>query len=125
MQTLRVLEPFGEGYQPGGTATIIFGRWISRLLEKGNDSFDIGRWSFQVLHGKGLAKVMLVTGYNVCQQSMATAGDRMAYMQQSRYLLSFYSTSRIAANPKSKPPICPSLVSLAGVATSEQLQYHP
>jgi len=48
-------EEFISQYQPGGTATVLCENWVSRLIEKGEDSVGLGRWSFITLRGKGIS----------------------------------------------------------------------
>jgi hypothetical protein len=45
-------EIFKSSYQPGGTFTAITGKWTSTVVSKGDDPYNLGRWSYVTLRGK-------------------------------------------------------------------------
>ncbi len=68
--------------QQGGTSVTTTRRWVSRLVERRQDS-KLGRWTYPVLRGKGTQKVVLISGYQVCQANMAgplTAASQQWYL---------------------------------------------
>ena len=60
--------------------------WTSRVVEKGADPFGLGRWSYLVLQGQGGIKILLITAYRVCKQTMTSAGPTTSTAQQFRAL---------------------------------------
>jgi hypothetical protein len=42
-------DKFTTANQPGGTATILVNKWISRIVDKGTDPFGLGRWNYITL----------------------------------------------------------------------------
>jgi hypothetical protein len=64
-------EDFQGLSQPGGTATVITNNWTSRVLERGTDPFSLGRWSYFILRWAQGRRILLVTAYRVCKQTMA------------------------------------------------------
>ncbi|MFN9981286.1 MAG: hypothetical protein ACK53Y_15280, partial [bacterium] len=79
-------EGFTSESQPGGTVTMVCNNWTSRVIEEGVDPFGLGRWSYIVLRGKGSIKILLITAYRVCQQTMNTVGPKTSTAQQFRVL---------------------------------------
>lgn len=55
-------ENFTGPHQPGGRASIITNKWISRIIEKGTDPFGLGWWTFITLWGKQESKIT-ITAY--------------------------------------------------------------
>jgi hypothetical protein len=39
----------GTKYKPGGTMTMIIGKWHARVIETGTDPTGLGRWSFIII----------------------------------------------------------------------------
>jgi len=81
-QTSKSPETFLSNHQPGGTATIICGNWVSHSIDKGEDPYGLGWWSFMTLRGKGIQKVTVITAYNACP----TTGATTFHSQQPRTL---------------------------------------
>jgi hypothetical protein len=75
-------DHFTTETQPGGTLTMTCGNWTSRIIEKGVDPFGLGRWSYLVLRGKGATKLLIVTAYRVCRQTIRSAGPKTSTSQQ-------------------------------------------
>jgi hypothetical protein len=61
------MHPNGRDYQPGGTVVLVQNKWATRFLSQGLDSR--GRWSWIILMGKGMTKVMFLLAYHVCEGS--------------------------------------------------------
>jgi hypothetical protein len=68
--------------QYGGTCTVVTGKWTGRIESSGSDLHGLGRWSWIRINGKNGRKVTIVTVYQVCNQSISTAGAKTAYAQQ-------------------------------------------
>jgi hypothetical protein len=83
-QTSLCSETFTSNYQPGGTATMAFNTWTCRIIQRGEDPFGLGRWSYITLRGAKDKKITVVTGYRVCNTTTNTAGVKTALMQQCR-----------------------------------------
>jgi len=84
--TSHTLDDFQVENQPGGTVTIAYNHWTSRVIEDGVDPYGLGRWSYLVLRGKGGIKLLLVTAYRVCKQTIQSAGYKTSTAQQFRHL---------------------------------------
>ncbi len=62
-QVSQCAEKFRSTYQPGGTATIIANNWTSRITDRGEDPFHLGRWSYITLTGQWNKLITLITAY--------------------------------------------------------------
>jgi hypothetical protein len=96
----RSPEDFLSNFQPGGTATVICDNWISRIIDKGEDHFGLGRWSYITLRGKGSTKITIITAYNASYN----LGDTTNYRQQQRTLSHLHRkhNQNIDAQPRRK-----------------------
>jgi len=81
-----IKDEFISENQPGGTVTMVYNKWTSRVIESGEDPFGLGRWSFLTLQGRGNIKVILVTAYRVCKQTVQSVDPRTSTAQQFRVL---------------------------------------
>jgi hypothetical protein len=99
ISTSESAEPFLSTYKPGGTATVVCDKWTSRVMETGEDTYGLGRWSYVILRGKGTTKVAVITAYNVSQKSHIIHGEKTAYKQQLRLLTNLYHHHKIQAAP--------------------------
>jgi len=72
------------GYQPGGTVTLAMDPWTSRIVKRGNDP-SLGRWSYLEFMGKSNKRLIVVSGYRVCNQKFDAASNT-ATAQQIRLL---------------------------------------
>jgi hypothetical protein len=79
-------DEFISENQPGGTVTMVYNKWTSRVIESGEDPFGLGRWSFLTLRGRGNIKVLLVIAYRVCKQTVQSVGPKTSTAQQFRVL---------------------------------------
>ena len=93
-------EAFDSINQPGGTLTSITGNWTSRVIERGVDPFHLGRWSYIVLRGKNGIKILLVTAYRVCTQTVASIGPNTSTAQQFRGLSERFRHADLTHDPK-------------------------
>jgi exonuclease III len=66
-----------ENYKPGGTITMIIGKWQSRITAQGQDERGLGRWSFAQINSKRKSLVIIMA-YRPC----ASRGPTTAWMQQ-------------------------------------------
>jgi hypothetical protein len=67
--------------KPGGTLSILLDRWVSRFVEKGQDPYGLGQWSYLTVRSKSKTIVM-ITEYRVCNSSISSTGDTTASAQQ-------------------------------------------
>ena len=65
--------------QQGVTSLTTTRKWISRLVENGHDE-KLGRWSYHILRGSNNQRTVFVSGYQVCQSTVA--GPLTAASQQ-------------------------------------------
>jgi len=97
MQYSHSAEEFDNSYKPGGTLTAVMGSWSSRVMEKGVDPYEMGRWSYIVLRGKNSAKVYMVTVYRVCDNK--DSGPKTSYRQQFRRLSANFRAQNTPGQP--------------------------
>ena len=69
--------------KPGGTGMIMDGKWASRIIEKGEDPENMGRWSYVILGGRSDKGVMLVTAYRVCLQQIQDIDNAIDVIHRS------------------------------------------
>eukprot|EP00957_Ditylum_brightwellii_P141445 10775898-Ditylum_brightwellii.AAC.1 len=67
-------------YQSGGTATLVTSLACHRVCDSGDDKY--GRWLYVTLKGKNKRKIIVITAYRVCTNTLATAGENTCWMQQ-------------------------------------------
>jgi hypothetical protein len=77
-------ERTSTAYQPGGTASAVFDKWVSQVCASGSDS--LGRWSYLTLKGKQSRKITIISAYRVCVNSLDQAGSATCWKQQWRQL---------------------------------------
>jgi hypothetical protein len=92
-------ENFTSEQQPGGTLTLACNHWTSRVIEHGIDPYGLGRWSFLVLRGKGGIKILIVTAYRACQQTIQSVGHKTATAQQFRALSKTFRDADLLDDP--------------------------
>jgi len=63
-------------YQPGGVGVILTNTMTPRVIGKGKDPTDLGRWTWTRLRGKDRA-VTMISAYRPCKPS--TAGIQTVY----------------------------------------------
>eukprot|EP00957_Ditylum_brightwellii_P132965 10138491-Ditylum_brightwellii.AAC.1 len=68
--------------QPGGTMSIIGGRYMGRVLDAKEDRDGLGRWSWFCLEGKR-TNLYVATAYRVQQEN--SNGTSTACTQQKNY----------------------------------------
>jgi hypothetical protein len=64
-------------YKPGGTMTIVTGKWQARVSELGQDPTGMGRWSYQKISSKKKS-IIIAMAYQPC----SSQGPSTAWMQQ-------------------------------------------
>jgi hypothetical protein len=101
--TSHIVEDFQEAHRPGGTATLVTGNWVSRIITKGTDPYGLGRWSYVVLLGRGGQTLLVVSAYRVCKQAIQSAGPTTVTAQQYRHLS---RTLREANSTEDPAPHC-------------------
>jgi len=79
-------DDFLSENQPGGTATMVYNKWTSRVIESEEDPFGLGRWSSLTIRGRGNIRILLVTAYRVCKQTVQSVGPKTPTAQQFRRL---------------------------------------
>jgi hypothetical protein len=79
-------EGTGGQYQPGGTMTTMNGAIATRHLESGHDPTGMGRYTYQSIMGQNNTRIMFITAYRVCFQSISSAGTQTSHFQQWHHL---------------------------------------
>ena len=59
----RLARPSDKGYQVGGTAMLVKGRWTGRVSDIGQDRF--GRWTWATVEGQG-TRTTFIAAYAPC-----------------------------------------------------------
>lgn len=87
IQSSQSSDSFSSNHQPGVTLTAIVDTWSSGIVNKGDDPYGLGRWSFVTMRGKADKFLTTISAYRVCQKAPSAAGVKTAYMQQYCSLL--------------------------------------
>jgi hypothetical protein len=69
-------------YKPGGTCMGVTQELSGRFQSSGSNPHGLGRWSQVQLNGKQGRSTTVITGYQVCDAHISSAGASMAYHQQ-------------------------------------------
>jgi hypothetical protein len=67
-------------YKPGGTVLLTFGKTAGQVKECGSD--PLGRWTYQILDGKGNKEVLIMNVYQCCRSPTNPTGIT-SYHQQT------------------------------------------
>jgi hypothetical protein len=92
--TSQVVVENESAFKPGGTAIIAMGKTAGRVKKSGIDS--MGRWTYQLLDGKGGKDILIVSVYQCCKQPTNPKGVT-AYHQQEIMLS---ETNRVDRDPR-------------------------
>jgi len=98
--TSHLKEHFDSHNQPGGTLTTVVGNWTSRIIERGVDPYNLGRWTYFTLRGRNNIKILLATAYRVCTQTVSSAGPNTSTAQQFRSLSQQFRQANLTYDPK-------------------------
>ncbi len=96
LQTTSSSTMFKSTYKPGGILTAIVGGWTGCLVDNGNDTTGLGRWTFARFGGQGRQCLSVFMAYRVCQQSRP--GPDTVFQQQ--YLLLRETSNKIKIDPR-------------------------
>jgi hypothetical protein len=66
-----------NNYKPGGTLTMIVGKWQARVSEKGSNPTGLGRWSYLKI-SSNKQNLIVITAYQPCK----TTGPTTNWTQQ-------------------------------------------
>jgi len=92
--TSQVIVENESAFKPGGTAIVTMGRSAGRVKKSGIDT--MGRWTYQLLDGKGGKDILIVSVYQCCKQPTNSKGIT-AYHQQEIILS---ETNRVDRDPR-------------------------
>jgi len=84
--TSNSTEVTPSNYQPGGTCTAVIGPWTSHICTTAQDHHGMGRWSSIEFEGRNARRIVIVTGYRLCNQQ-AQLGSSTFHNQQYQILL--------------------------------------
>jgi len=65
LTTVSSQEQLSDWYKPGGTLLLTLALWTSRIANHGSDLL-LGHWTYQEFMGKNDRRVIMVSGYHVC-----------------------------------------------------------
>ncbi len=65
-------EKLSDWYKPGGTLLLALNQWMSQVTKYGNDP-HLGQWSYMELIGKNEKRLIVISGYCVCNQQFDAA----------------------------------------------------
>ena len=71
-----------RNYKPGGTGIITFGGHAGRIKSSGTDA--LGRWSYQLLDGKGNKEILIMSIYQCCTNPTNKVGIAAYHQQQTQ-----------------------------------------
>ena len=92
--TSQVVVDNKSTFKPGGTAIVSMGKSAGRVKKSGIDA--MGRWTYQLLDGKGGKDILIVSVYQCCKQPTNPNGVT-AYHQQEIMLS---ETNRVDRDPR-------------------------
>jgi len=73
-------EKASNWYKPGGTLLLALNQWTSRVTKYGADT-DLRRWSYLEFVGKHDKRLIILSGYRVCNQQFNTASQTITAQQ--------------------------------------------
>jgi len=73
-------EPAVEWYKPGGTLLLTLNPWTSCIVLQGSDTI-LGRWTYQEFLRKNENRVIVVSGYHVCNQKFDASANTATAQQ--------------------------------------------
>ena len=71
-------EPTLSTYKQGGASLLLTGNIIGAIDHGSSDQRGLGRWSYCIIHGRNNIKVVIITAYRICQDTLTT-GAHTAY----------------------------------------------
>ena len=78
-------EPSTSFHKPGGASLAILGNLIGTISQKYIDDTGLGRWVYTILNAKHHRKIVIITAYRLCHNSLPR-GHETTYSQQYRIL---------------------------------------
>jgi len=68
MSTLNSTKVTISIYQPGGTCISVMGKWASCIKTTRCNQSGMGHWSYHKFQGKDDQRIIIATGYQLCNQ---------------------------------------------------------
>ena len=93
-------------HKPGGASLAILGNAVGTISQKYIDETGLGRWVYTILNAKNHRKIVVITAYRLCYNSLPR-GHETAYSQQYRIL-----RRQNVTNPRPKQLFDHDLISL-------------
>ncbi len=84
LTTASSQEPAADWYKPGGTLLLTLNSWTSQVVNQGSDH-PLGQWAYQEFLGRNDRRVIVISGYRVCNQKF-DAASTMVSAQQIRLM---------------------------------------
>jgi len=80
LMTASSQEPAADWYKPGGAMLLSLNPWTSCIVNTGYDTI-LGRWTYQEFLGKNNKHVIILSGYQVCNQEFDAASNTVSAQQ--------------------------------------------
>jgi len=80
LTTATSQEPAADWYKPGGTLLLSLNQWTSRVISQGSDAL-LGRWAYQEFLGRNDQRIIVISGYRVCNQPFDAASNTVSAQQ--------------------------------------------
>ena len=78
-------EPSPAFHKQGGSTLALLGNVVGTISNKTIDTTGLGRWAYTVLNAKNHRKIVVITAYRFCHNSLPR-GHETVYSQQYRIL---------------------------------------
>jgi len=73
-------ELAADWYKLGGTLLLTLNQWTSHVISQGSDLL-LGRWAYQEFLGQNNQRVIVISGYCVCNQKFDAASNTVSAQQ--------------------------------------------
>jgi len=80
LATSTSAEKASNWFKPGGTITMALNQWTGRVINNGTDP-NLGRWSYLEFIGKHDKRLIVMSGYRVCNQPFDAASQTVTAQQ--------------------------------------------
>ena len=71
-----------SAYKPGGSATLVDNCWSGRIVQRGEDPHQMGRWNYVTFGGRKDQRLTIITAYRAGKRKPSQVGPTTAIAQQ-------------------------------------------
>ena len=71
-----------QHYQPGGTAITATNNITPIIIERGENKFGLGWWTYITINGRNKKKLTVISPYQPCSTTIQASDSTTAYTQQ-------------------------------------------